>query len=155
MTPLAQRALELAASYIGVHEVPPGSNRGVLIDAWLRRRGLDPTKGSYPWCAAFVSGCIEDAANDLHELLQFHRSARCAVLAELNQSLWLPAPEAGCVFVHLNADGTGHTGFVTGVDGANMQTLEGNTDANGSRTGGSVCRQVRPASYAAHFIAIR
>ncbi len=156
MTPLAAKTLEIAASYIGTHEVPPGSNRGTLIDAWLRRRGLDPTKGSYPWCAAFVSGCIEDAANACAELLKFRRSASCHRLVELNDpDLYLAAPEPGCVFVHLNADYTGHTGFVELVnDDGTLATIEGNTDAAGGRTGGQVMRQTRAAGYAQVFLRI-
>lgn len=156
MTPLAARTLELLESHLGEHEVPPGSNRGPWIDVILRRRGLDPAKGSYPWCGAAVSACIEDAANELHVLLQFRRSARCAVIVELNQGLWLPGPEPGAVFVHLNPDGTGHTGLVRAVHADGSHTgPEGNTDAAGGRTGGQVMTQTRAAGYAGHFIAIR
>jgi hypothetical protein len=57
------------------------------------------------------------------------------------------------VGVHLNPDGTGHAVFV--VDALALSTIEGNSDADGSRTGGSVVRNVRPRAYFAAFLAIR
>lgn len=156
MTPLAQYALKVAESYLGVTEHPPGSNRGPEVDAWLRRRGLDPAAKSYPWCAAFLSACIEDAADALADLPAFKRSASCQRLVDLNPDLVLAAPEPGSVFVMLHPDHTGHTGFVVELaPGGGFTSLEGNSDAAGSRTGGSVVRNVRPAGCAQHFIAIR
>jgi hypothetical protein len=98
---------------------------------------------------------IEDAANALPELLQLHRSARCKNLVELNHEFYLAAPEPGCIFVHLNADGTGHTGFIETVNAdGSLSSLEGNTDAAGGRTGGQVMRQTRSPGYAQVFIRI-
>ena len=150
---LAAKALEIAASYLGVTEHPPHSNRGPEVDAFLRSVGLNPEAKSYPWCAAMVSYCVEQAAEALHMPLRFRRTASCARMAELNYRLEISGPEPGAVFIHLNPDHTGHAGFVTQVlPGGLFRDISGNSDANGSRTGGSVCSNVRPISYAAHFL---
>ena len=44
-------ALRRASTYVGVHEEPPGSNRGPLIDAWNAEAGVPV--GS-EWCMSFV-----------------------------------------------------------------------------------------------------
>lgn len=159
MTELAAKALELAKADIGVTEHPPGSNRGPEVDQYLRDVGLEPTDHHYPWCAAFISSKIKRAAEALPTLKKFHSSASCHRLVELNPDLLIPAPVDGCVFVHLDTDRArahDHTGFVVNVLGGGiLSTLEGNSDAKGSRTGGSVVEGARPRGYATHFIAIK
>lgn len=50
-------ALEHARTHIGVHEAPPGSNRGPLIDQWnLAANGLL----GEPWCMSFVHHCFAE-----------------------------------------------------------------------------------------------
>ena len=44
-------------------------------------------------------------------------------------------PKRGDLFFWLNANGTGHIGFVTKADGVQFVTIEGNTNAGGSREG--------------------
>lgn len=44
------KLLAHAATFIGVHEEPPGSNRGKQIDKWEQR--AQKIKGE-PWCACF------------------------------------------------------------------------------------------------------
>lgn len=44
-------ALNHATHYLGVHEVPPGSNSGPHITAWLKAAGVPDHN---PWCMAFV-----------------------------------------------------------------------------------------------------
>lgn len=153
MTQLAAKALELARAAIGVTEHPSGSNRGPEIDGYLRSVHIDPTLGGKPWCAAFVSTKIFEAADDLGVRPMFIGHASCRVLAGINSMRRVPAPEPGCVFVHLNIDGTGHCGFVESIaEGGALETIEGNSDAHGSRTGGSVVAGFRRAGYATHYL---
>jgi hypothetical protein len=155
MEPLAAKALEIALSNLGVKEDPPGSNRGHAVDIFLRSVGLDPERGAYPWCAAFLCYCIQQAREAIPVPLQFKRSGRCERLVELNQALLLPRAEAGAVFVHLKPNGDGHTGFVTAVrEDGSIETCEGNSDSAGSRTGGSVVRQHRAADYVNAYLRI-
>jgi len=147
-------ALRIAQDEVGVKEDPPGSNRGPRVDEYLRATGLDPARSSYPWCAAFVTWVCLEVERRLGALA-FRGSASVATLLERNPELALPAPEPGCVFIHLRDDGKGHTGFVTRVnDDWSLATLEGNTDASGSRTGGQVMHQHRAAGYATAFLRV-
>jgi hypothetical protein len=155
MTNLAQRTIERAVEALGVTEHPHGSNRGPEVDQYLRSVGLDPTREAYPWCAAFVCYQIGHASVDIHEPTTLKRTASCRKLVEFNHALALAEPEDGCIFVHLTPDGHGHTGFVvTARSDGSIQTIEGNSDASGSRTGGSVVRQVRGPAYAQHYLRI-
>lgn len=153
MTELAAKALELAMADLGVTEHPHGSNRGPEVDRYLREVGLDPEKGHYPWCAAAVCAWVQRAANAISWPLQLKRSARVHRLAALNYALALGAPEPGSMFLHLNADGTGHAGLVIDVlPVGDLDTISGNTDALGSRTGGSVARVIHTPGYAQVFL---
>lgn len=153
---LASKSVEIARTKIGVEEVPRGSNRGPDVDIFLREGGgLDPSKGAYAWCASFCSWAIIEAGKALGIQPQFKRSARALGLLEVNKSLVIDAPTENCIAVMDHGGGKGHAFFVTGVNGDNMNTLEGNSDAlTGSRTGGSVVVRTRLASDCAGFIAI-
>lgn len=152
---LGARALEVAVSQLGVRESPPRSNRGPAVDRYLRAVRLDPERGSYAWCAAFVSWCIQAASVGWAAPVFWRSSSSCARLWRGNRGLLLEAPEVACVFVHLREDGKGHAGFVTGLrDDGDLVTCEGNTDASGSRTGGQVMAQRRPAGYATRYLRV-
>jgi hypothetical protein len=151
----AELTMRIALGEVGVHEEPPGSNRGPRVDEYLRAAGLDPAGGSYPWCACFVTWCVMKAAKRLGVQLRFRGSASVATLLARNHELITRDPEPGAVFIHLRDDGKGHTGFVTGiVPGVGFTSIEGNTDKNGSRTGGQVMHQSRPHAYANAFFRI-
>ncbi len=49
----------------GEESTPPGSNRGPRVDQYVTAVGLDPSDGSFAWCAAFVYWCFQQAANAL------------------------------------------------------------------------------------------
>jgi hypothetical protein len=150
----AELAIRIALAEVGVKEDPPGSNRGPRVDEYLRAAQLNPAMGSYPWCAAFVTWCVLEAAKRLGPL-RFKGSASVATLLARNHELITPDPEPGCVFIHLRTDGKGHTGFVTAiVPGVGFTSVEGNTDRNGSRTGGQVLHQSRPHAYANAYFRI-
>ncbi len=59
---LLAETLIFAATQIGVMEQPLGSNRGPEVDKYLQSVGIDPSQGSFPWCAAFVYFCFQQAA---------------------------------------------------------------------------------------------
>lgn len=165
MTALAAEALRLARAAIGTTEHPAGSNRGPEIDAWLRGVGIDPEKGTpkdREWCAAFLSVTVANAAAALGlpsagraQSWMFSGSASCHRLIERNPLLLIQAPEPGCIFVHIGDDGHGHCGFVESIAaGGALETIEGNSDAHGSRTGGSVVAGFRRAGYVTHYLRI-
>ncbi len=155
---LASKSIELARTKIGVTEHPAGSNRGPDVDVFIRvGGGLDPTKGQYAWCASFVSWAIIEAGKSLGLSPRLKKSARALGLVEKNGDLVLPAPLPNCIFVMDHGKGLGHTGFVYAMDVKDpglLYTLEGNSDAAGSRTGGSVVLRTRQAKDCCAFIQI-
>ncbi len=148
---LARAVVENAAGYIGVHEL--AKNRGPEIDEWLTRVGLDPTKGAYPWCAAFAWCMVDDACKSLEIETPIRSSARVVTMWQRVPSRLVSLmPRVGSLFFHATdpADqhSAGHCGVVTGVGGDHFLSIEGNTNGLGSREGDRVARNMRRFDYA-------
>jgi hypothetical protein len=153
---LSEKAVELALAEVGVREDPPGSNRGKRVDEYIRAGGLDPSKGAYPWCACFVAWAVREAGRALGIKPAFRPSARVLTMLQRNPELLLDRPEPGAILIHLKPNTDGHTGLVVKVnEDLSVETVEGNTDAAGSRTGGQVMEQHRPSGYATGYLVIR
>jgi hypothetical protein len=144
---LLAKVLEVAAAEVGTMEDPLGSNRGPKVDQYLRAAGLDPATGSFPWCAAFVYWCFQQATTQLGAVNPAIKTASVHTLwaeagnkgidritpAEAAQQPSLVEP--GVIFVITTSANTGHVGFVKQVDGVVLTTIEGNSNAGGSREG--------------------
>ena len=147
---LARKVCETAAGYIGVREL--AKNRGPEIDAWLLRVGLDPTKGAYPWCAAFAWCMLDDACQEMEIQTPIRSSARVLTMWQRVPSRLVSLmPRVGSIFFHAtdpkDMSSTGHCGIVTSVAGDHWVGIEGNTNGEGSREGDQVARQIRRFSY--------
>lgn len=152
---LAERAVSYAISQVGVKEEPPGSNRGPEVDEYIRSGNLDPAKGSYPWCACFVVHCVKRAGELLRIKPQLRASARVVTLLQRNPEAQLDRAEPLSIFIHLETNGDGHTGFVISVnEDGTIETVEGNTDVQGGRTGGQVMRHQRVPEYVNAYLRI-
>jgi hypothetical protein len=144
---------QIALSQINVCE-QGGPNRGPEVDIYLKAVGLDARKGSYPWCAAFVSWCIIEAVDE-HVKMQVNKqgplplpikiSAGVFGIWNLNPTKRLKKPKVGCLYIidhGLSKDKKsrlGHIGFVTEIlDDTYFIGLSGNTNAAGSREGTTV-----------------
>ncbi len=150
---LLARVVKIAGDELGVLEVPPGSNRGPRVNEYLRVVGLDATAGSFPWCAAFVYWCFEQAAHGLGRpnpvvrtagvLEHWRRAAHKSVprLAAAEATADPARVRPGMIFVQDFGGGAGHTGLVESVQGGRLVTLEGNTNDDGSREGIGVFRR--------------
>lgn len=142
---LAVAALGAAVTQLGVLEQPLGSNRGPMVDKYLASTGTPP--GNF-WCMAFVHWCFKEAATGTGTSNPFPRTAGCidawnrvrkarpsAVItraaAMANPTLVRP----GQVFILDHGGGLGHTGFVRQSFGGPLRTIEGNSNASGSRNG--------------------
>ena len=150
---LPSGALANAAQEIGVREEPLGSNRGPRVDQYLRAVGLDPSRGSFPWCAAFVYFCFNQASITLGVRNPVVRTA--GVVDHWNEAgsrgfHRLSADECqtepslvqpGMIFIITTRGGQGHTGLVEEVRGMALTTIEGNTNLGGSREGIGVFRR--------------
>jgi hypothetical protein len=124
------------------------------VDEYLRSVGLDPTRGSYAWCASFVFFCFSRAALTVATVnpcvrtagvMAHWRRAPAAARVAIDEVLATPgAIRPGTVFVVSHGEGKGHTGLVERVSGSSIHTIEGNTNRAGSREGDGVYRKIRP-----------
>ena len=139
MSNTAASVLEVARSQIGVKS---GKKY------WDYVMGGGYVSGSAtPWCACFVSWCFHEAG------------AKCVGLpaASCTYGIYAKALKAGKVvsianaksgdvvlfnFDHIKSDAE-HVGIVESVGSGTLVTMEGNTNAGGSSTGGQVCKKVR------------
>lgn len=151
---LLARVLQIAGAEEArqVREVPPNSNRGPDVEAYLRRAGVGP---GLAWCCAFVYWCFDEAALALARANPMFKTAGClahwngapsmgARRLTRNQAVADPARvQPGMVFIMDFGGGAGHTGLVESVAGGHIATLEGNTDASKTREGGGVYRLTR------------
>jgi hypothetical protein len=136
---LAELAVEIALSYDGVRE-HGGNNRGPEVEMFQKAIGLVPGD---PWCAAFVCFCIQQAAKNLGIKLRFQYGGSVYKLWTRNVDLQMSEPAENCIFLinhGLSKAGTriGHTGFCVGRNQSHtetLETMEGNTNAAGSRDG--------------------
>jgi CHAP domain/Putative peptidoglycan binding domain len=149
---LLAKALAIAATQVGVLEQPRNSNRGPMVDQYLRRAGVTP---GLAWCCAFTYWCFDEAAQQLGRANPVVKTAGCLAHwngavkaggqritrahAVADPGLILP----GQVFIMDFGGGKGHTGFVESVVGGQVRTIEGNTDASMTREGGGVYRLTR------------
>ena len=143
---LAQEALRIAGTQVGVREDPLGSNKGPMVNQYLASTGTPP---GFFWCMAFVHWCFQQAATSLGVPNTFPRTAGCLVAWQKAASFRITKQMAvadptlvvpGSVFILDFGGGTGHTGFVEASVGGTLQTIEGNSNSDGSNNGIGVVR---------------
>lgn len=116
------------------------ANDGPWVEAIQRVTG---NRRGDPWCASFVAFVLDIAYRGANPL---PRTASCDMLLAhaRKHNLLVDAPAAGDVFLVMKtADDAVHTGFVTAAESLVVKTLEGNTNAGGSRDGWGVFSRVR------------
>jgi CHAP domain len=132
--------LRMAASQIGVRE--QRTNR-TKYGRWYGMNGQ-------AWCAMFVSWVGAHAGVSLPRINSFRGFS--GVVSARNfarkNNLLTKTPRAGSVFLIIGRNGKGHTGLVESVNWARrtITTIEGNTNASGSRNGDGVYRRTRKIS---------
>lgn len=138
MALLTEAAVTVAVSQLGVRE-QGGNNRGPDVDLYLASVGLD--EGS-SWCAVFVYWCFRRASNMLIVTNPCPRTGGALKLWKLADAQFhAVTPTRGRVFVMDHGMGLGHVGFVEAVRGdGSIDTIAGNTNAEGSRNGDRVGR---------------
>ena len=132
------------------HEVG-GQNRGPWIRLYMNgRQGFN-----YPWCAGFVFFILKCAYSALDLKLPFRSTVSCDILArraaKKKMFHWGEDIEyettmikKGSLFLcrKTRSDWT-HVGFVTGAATNIFNTIEGNTNDEGSREGYELCERIR------------
>lgn len=136
---LAAKIIAVAETQLGVQEVPKNSNSGPDVEKYLASVKLG--KG-YSWCMAFVYWCVNKAC--IEAAIPNPLIATGGVLAQWNKidkKYKVTMPQPGDIFILDFGGGKGHTGFVTSVANGRVQTIEGNSNDEGSREGYEVCRK--------------
>jgi hypothetical protein len=106
-----------------VAESPPNSNSGVPLDRYTR--WFIPGSGPQPWCAFFVSWCLDRVTDSNHRVPWPYPGAVSSIYQWARGSGHLVAkPAHGDIF----GLGGEHTGIVAGAsaDGGTIWTVEGN-----------------------------
>ena len=152
---LAQRLVELAKKEVGVEEIG-GTNCGPRVNEYKAATWLPPDQ-SWPWCAAFIDWLVMRAMEEEESGRKFtFERPRTAGAWDLENwsmkqdgSTWTKLnPQAGDI-----APGDiviftfSHVGLAVGTPTKGMvETVEGNSNAQGSREGGGVWKQTRKLS---------
>ena len=132
--PLLASVLTIAHGEIGVKETPPGSNRGPRVEEYLKSVHLG---AGFPWCAAFVYWCFEQASVSLNRVNPLPRTAGCLDHWNKTNGLKISSQRAvahpsliepGDIFIIKFHGIRGHTGIVTDISGDYIRTIEGNTN---------------------------
>ncbi|GAB3286923.1 CHAP domain-containing protein [Kineosporia babensis] len=141
------QVLSVARSQLGIVEGPRANE--VKFNDWYYGRHIYGS--SYAWCAVFVSWVA--AVAGATAVIPKHAYTPSGAAWFQARGRWGSTPRVGAV-VYFRWPGMGrisHVGLVEAVrsDGS-IVTIEGNTDAQGSRTGGRVMRKIR-RSYIAGY----
>jgi len=150
---LAIRLVELAKKEVGVEEIG-GTNCGPRVNQYKAATWL-PADQSWPWCAAFIDWLVMRAMEDSGKEFTFQRPRTAGAWDLENWSMkqdgstWTKLnPQAGDI-----APGDiviftfSHVGLAIDAPAKGVvETIEGNTDGNGSRDGGGVWRKQRKLS---------
>lgn len=155
MSRLAPEIVRLAKQEVGIEEVN-GTNCGPRVNEYKAATWL-PADKAWPWCAAFICWIVREAmkSTGVQETKTFKRPQTAGAWdmenwsLDQDQSTWTKKPhkgdiEAGDIVVFTFS----HIGFAIGRpdEGGYVDTIEGNTDADGSREGGGVFRKRRHIS---------
>ncbi len=119
MTP-GERVARQAAKYLGVAEVPPGSNRGPEVDRWQRPWGIGY---GWPWCGAYVAAMYAEAGVNDNGLA--HPSTAVMYQRAKARGAIIPRPMPGALILWPGK----HTGVCADYspDGRTVVTYEGNS----------------------------
>lgn len=145
MPSLVDAVLLAAASTVGWCETPSGSNDSPAIRSWLAQVGI---RKPSPWCAAWTYSMYQAASEGIgcpNPHPKTAGSQRVWELAPLSCRRRVPVRGAVVVFAHVDErgqrDGTGHVAIVESVlDDGRLVSIEGNSNAEGSRNGDRVAR---------------
>jgi hypothetical protein len=144
-------ALLLASTQLNVRE-KTGNNDGPDVEKYLASVGLG--KGN-SWCMAFVFWCVNEASKFYGQPNPLVKTAGVLYQWQNTKALKQSSPVPGCVFIMDFGKGEGHTGFVESVEGDTVNTLEGNTNIDGSRNGIGVFRRKRKILTIKGFIVLQ
>lgn len=142
---LKLQALEIAKTQLGVKEKPLGSNGGKEVDMYLKSVGLGT---GYSWCMAFIYWCFLQACIKAAIACPLIKTG--GVLAAWNKAdkkfRIVDDPQPGDIGIMSFGNGAGHTFIIEKRAAGVLQTIEGNSNNDGSRNGTEVVRHQRQMS---------
>lgn len=152
---IAKEIVRIAKSQVGVREVKD-TNCGEIVDQYKAATWLSPKRG-WPWCAAFVCWVVREAltAANVKQTKTFKRPRTAGAWDFENWSLDQDSttstkkPHNGDIIAgDIVVFTFSHIGIAVSPpdEDGNVATVEGNTDAAGSREGGGVYRKSRHVS---------
>lgn len=145
----AEGVMKTAASQLGVHENPSGTNNVKYNTAFY---GHKVSGSRYPWCCAFVWWCFEKSGNGS----LFPKTAGCAYVISSHKQYGMKAVSPNSIgYGDIGIVGNGdHIALIVERKGNTVITIEGNTSpgSEGSQyNGGCVAKRTRSLSYFAHY----
>lgn len=144
-----QKAIELAATFIGYHESPPGSNMN-QFGSWYGFNGV-------PWCAIFESYCFAHTGHAGYRYAAVEQIVLDA-RARRNKLYVVQTPKQGDIVCYTIAGNPyAHTAFFdkwVNKSKGQFQDLGGNTGPSNVSNGGAVMRQVRSTSMVTCFVRV-
>lgn len=147
---LSEQIIQVAQSQLGVQENPKGSNSGPEVEIYLKSVGLG--KG-FAWCMSFVYWVVQEACKKASHPNLLTKTGGVLVQWNNCQKLHVSNPQAGDIFILDFGKGIGHTGIVTKVlPNGTIETIEGNSNSDGSREGYEVCKHIRKISTCKGFL---
>jgi len=142
MTPITKSALDIAISQVGQTESPLGSNWGHPVQDYLATVGLH-----FPasWCMAFLYWCFDKAALKLNTVSPLDRTGGVHLQWNARKENQIySGPQVGDIFIMDLGHQLGHTGIIESLNPDNsLNTIEGNTNHDGSRNGVDVEKKRR------------
>ena len=151
---LGAAVVEIAHRHLAAH---PREVGGQNLGPWVRLY-MDGKQGThYPWCIGFAWFVIRQACEALNIEMPFAKTYSCDRLAADGRKKELMIREAevgrsdpaellppGTVFLQRRKPGDWiHAGLVVRANRETFETIEGNTNDEGSREGYEVCRRIR------------
>lgn len=145
----------LVVAYAKQHlKAHPREVGGQNAGPWVRLYMKGNEGPEWPWCAGFACFVIEQSCEALGSAPPIQPSFSCDSLAASakEREVFLPEkkrgpdaePHPGALFLNRRtATDWVHTGIVIGTRDDSFDTIEGNTNDDGSREGYEVCRRTR------------
>jgi Putative peptidoglycan binding domain len=152
---LPSLALAYAKAHLAQH---PHEAGGQNCGPWVRLYMKGNEGSAWPWCAGFVTFLLQQATETLQDIIPIKGSFSCDTLVAqgkeaglfikesdlTNRSITIKELSEGSVFLvrRTSTDWT-HAGVVTKFYEDSFETIEGNTNDEGSREGFEVCARTR------------
>lgn len=151
---LAPQLVAIARAEVGTEEVN-GTNCGPRVNQYKAATNLPPEE-SWPWCAAFICWIVREAmeVTGSKETATFKRPTTAGAWDFIrwsreqdNSTQSRLAPDDDIKPGDIVVFKFSHIGLAVGTpSGGHVETIEGNTDGEGSREGGAVLHKRRKLS---------